>query len=408
MKIVKLGDVVDLFNGSTPLKTNKNYWVNGDIPWFTVDDLRKQGKYITYTEKFITKLGLKESSISLIPENAVLLCCTASVGAIAINKIRLTTNQQFNALVVKNPEQLLVEFLYYWFLANMDTLKSLGRATTIDYISMTKLRDMTLQLPSLQKQHEIAEKLDRVFAEIDLLEESLGLRDERLNNLLLSLLSEAFIATPDENELGSTSGDQSVVTKLVSLGEVCTVINGGTPNTKNIEFWNGKHAWITPAEMGNLKSPFLNSSKRTLTDEGLGNSSAQLLPEHSVILSSRAPIGHLVINEIPMATNQGCKGLIPNENLNYKYLFYFLYANKQYLNELGSGTTFAEISGSKLKSVLIPILSLEKQRDVVKKLDRAFEEIELLKGQIKVEKDHAAALRQSLLRGAFSQEEAIA
>jgi restriction endonuclease S subunit len=170
--------------------------------------------------------------------------------------------------------------------------------------------------------------------------------------------------------------------KLVPLGEVCTVINGGTPDTKVSKYWGGKHAWITPAEMGNLKSPFLGASKRTLTDEGLNNSSAQLVPILSVIMSSRAPIGHLVINEIPMACNQGCKGLIPNKNLNFKYLYYFLYANKQHLNELGSGTTFAEISGSKLKTVLIPLPSLEKQQEIVEKLDVAFFEIDLLEGNL--------------------------
>ena len=192
MKNMKLGEAVDLFNGSTPLKTNKDYWVNGDIPWFTVDDLRKQGKFITYTEKFITKLGLKESSISLIPENAVLLCCTASVGAIAINKIRLTTNQQFNALVVKDTKKLLVEYLYYWFLSNMDILKSLGRATTIDYVSMTKLRDMNFQLPSLEKQRDIVEKLDSAFAEIESLRAKLKIEKELAAALRQSLLSCAF------------------------------------------------------------------------------------------------------------------------------------------------------------------------------------------------------------------------
>ena len=192
MKNMKLGEAVDLFNGSTPLKTNKDYWLNGDIPWFTVDDLRKQGKFITYTEKFITKLGLKESSISLIPENAVLLCCTASVGAIAINKIRLTTNQQFNALVVKDTKKLLVEYLYYWFLSNMDILKSLGRATTIDYVSMTKLRDMNFQLPSLEKQRDIVEKLDSSFDEIDLLKAQIKIKKDYATALRQSLLSSAF------------------------------------------------------------------------------------------------------------------------------------------------------------------------------------------------------------------------
>lgn len=192
--------------------------------------------------------------------------------------------------------------------------------------------------------------------------------------------------------------------KLIALGEVCTLINGGTPDTKNSKFWGGKHAWITPAEMGNLKSPFLGSSRRTLTDEGLRNSSAQLLPKHSVIMSSRAPIGHLIINEVPMASNQGCKGLIPNKTLNFKYLYYFLYANREYLNELGSGTTFAEISGAKLKTVLIPLPSLEKQRDIVNKLDSAFAEIDLLEANLKLSDDEANQLLQSLLSAEYSLE----
>jgi type I restriction enzyme S subunit len=191
--------------------------------------------------------------------------------------------------------------------------------------------------------------------------------------------------------------------KLIALGEVCTIINGGTPDTKNSKFWDGKHAWITPAEMGNLKSPFLGSSRRTLTDEGMRNSSAQLLPKHSVIMSSRAPIGHLIINEVPMASNQGCKGLIPNETLNFKYLYYFLYANKEYLNELGSGTTFAEISGAKLKTVLIPLPSLEKQRDIVKKLDSAFAEIDLLVVNLGLGDEKINQLLQSILNTAFNQ-----
>ena len=179
--------------------------------------------------------------------------------------------------------------------------------------------------------------------------------------------------------------------KLVPLGEVCVLVNGGTPDTKIQEYWDGPHTWITPAEMGNLVSPFLGTSRRTLTNEGLRNSSAKLLPKHSVIMSSRAPIGHLVINEVPMASNQGCKGLIPNSDLNYKYLYYFLFANKQYLNSLGSGTTFAELSGTKLKAVEIPLPSLEKQAETVAQLDSAFAEIDLL---IKQAESNLGLLRQ--------------
>ena len=104
-----------------------------------------------------------------------------------------------------------------------------------------------------------------------------------------------------------------------TIGQVCEVVNGGTPKTGVAAYWDGSHQWITPAEMGKRRSPYISQTGRTITDEGLQNSSARLLPPHSVILSSRAPIGYLVINTDPMATNQGCKGLIPSEDIDHKF-----------------------------------------------------------------------------------------
>ncbi len=111
---------------------------------------------------------------------------------------------------------------------------------------------------------------------------------------------------------GSGGDDQGVVMKkgwpTKTLGETCEVVNGGTPKTGVSEYWDGQHRWITPAEMGKRLSPYVSETERMISDLGLRNSSAQMLPPHSVILSSRAPIGHLVINTELMATNQGCKG----------------------------------------------------------------------------------------------------
>src|SRR4051794_5942150 len=122
-----------------------------------------------------------------------------------------------------------------------------------------------------------------------------------------------------------------------TLGESCDVINGGTPKTSVSEYWGGGHLWITPAEMGGRDSPYVSATSRTLTDEGLASSSARLLPSHSVILSTRAPIGHLVINTAPMATNQGCRGLVPKDGLNYKFLYYSLLCRVKLLESLGTG-----------------------------------------------------------------------
>jgi type I restriction enzyme S subunit len=156
---------------------------------------------------------------------------------------------------------------------------------------------------------------------------------------------------------------------------VCDIVNGGTPKTGVAGYWGGPHRWITPAEMGKRNSPYIEETERTITDLGLQNSSARMLPPESVILSSRAPIGHLVINALPMATNQGCKGLIPGSGVDHKFLFYYLSGIVGLLNDLGAGATFKELSGSKLKQVSIPIPPLPEQRRIVAILDEAFEAI---------------------------------
>lgn len=94
--IYELGEICEIYNGSTPSRTEKSYWESGDIPWFTVNDIRNQGRIICDTEQRITRKALTETSVKLLPPNTVLLCCTASVGEYALTKISLATNQQFN------------------------------------------------------------------------------------------------------------------------------------------------------------------------------------------------------------------------------------------------------------------------------------------------------------------------
>ncbi|TBR11967.1 MAG: restriction endonuclease subunit S, partial [Rugosibacter sp.] len=153
--------------------------------------------------------------------------------------------------------------------------------------------------------------------------------------------------------------------QLKAIGDVCDVVNGGTPKTGVKGYWDGPHQWITPAEMGKRATPYIDQTERTITDAGMQNSSARLLPQQSVILSSRAPIGHLVINTMPMATNQGCKGLVPRNGLDNKYLYYYLASIVPLLNDLGTGATFKELSGGKLKEVPVPVAPLPEQHRIV-------------------------------------------
>ena len=188
-----------------------------------------------------------------------------------------------------------------------------------------------------------------------------------------------------------------------TLGEACEVMNGGTPKTGVPEYWDGSHLWITPAEMGKRLSPYVSDTERKITDSGLCDSSARMLPPNSVILSSRAPIGHLVINTEPMGTNQGCKGLIPRSQLQYKFLYYYLSSIVDLLNSLGTGATFKELSGGKLKEVTIPVPPLPEQQRIVALLDEAFAGIATAKANAENNLKNARALFESHLQSVFTQ-----
>jgi type I restriction enzyme, S subunit len=187
------------------------------------------------------------------------------------------------------------------------------------------------------------------------------------------------------------------------IGKVFRIVNGGTPKTGTVAFWDGLHRWITPAEMGGLPSPYLAGSRRTLTDEGL-RVGAELVPPQSIILSSRAPIGHLVINEVPMAFNQGCKGLVPSPEIDTKFAYYFLLANVPLLESLGTGATFKELSSGKLKEVLFHFPPLPKQRRIVAILDEALEAIATAKANteksLRNAREMSDSFMQSLIAGA--------
>jgi len=164
--------------------------------------------------------------------------------------------------------------------------------------------------------------------------------------------------------------------KKMMLGDICDIFNGGTPNSKEKAYWGEGLQWLTPKDMGKMKTRSIAITERQITKSGLSNSSAKLIPKNAVILSCRAPIGHVAINEVPMSFNQGCKGLVPKDELLTEFLYYFLISSKKLLNKLGSGTTFKEISERTLANVEILVPPLLEQQRIVAKLDDAFAEID--------------------------------
>ena len=185
-RTVKLGDVCKIVNGSTPLRKEKKFWVDGNVSWFTIDDMREQGRDIFFTKQHVTQAAVNEKKVKLIPANSVLLCCTASIGEVAIARKEMATNQQFNSLTPTIAE-LCCDYLYYVATTLKSKLLQSSGTTTISFLSMTKLKEIEIPLPPLTEQERIVAKLDTVFAEID---EAIALVDKQIqeNHLQQDLL----------------------------------------------------------------------------------------------------------------------------------------------------------------------------------------------------------------------------
>jgi len=154
--------------------------------------------------------------------------------------------------------------------------------------------------------------------------------------------------------------------KTCTIADLGTVVGGATPSTKNTANYDGGNiSWITPKDLAGFSGRFISQGERNITEQGLNSCSTQLMPAHTVLFSSRAPIGYVAIAEKEVCTNQGFKSVIPNENTDYMFLYYLLKYNKENIEHLGSGTTFKEVSGNTMRGVEVVVPeSLAEQKKI--------------------------------------------
>ena len=139
------------------------------------------------------------------------------------------------------------------------------------------------------------------------------------------------------------------------LSDIGTIVGGATPSTKDEANYGGQIPWITPKDLSTLKGRFISSGERNITEKGLHSCSTQIIPENSVLFSSRAPIGYVAIAVNPVCTNQGFKSIVPSSTTDAMFVYYLLKHNKNAIEAMGSGTTFKEVSGSTMRNIEIMI-----------------------------------------------------
>ena len=181
--------------------------------------------------------------------------------------------------------------------------------------------------------------------------------------------------------------------KETTLGEVAEILSGSTPSTKNSSYWDGSIPWITPKDLSSFDGVYISKGERNITEEGLKNSSAQLLPKNTLLFSSRAPIGYVAIAQDEVTTNQGFKNVVCDEdNSHFKFVFYWLKSRKSYVERLSSGSTFSEASATVMRDLDIVLPPLPEQKAIASVLSSFDDKIELLREQNKTLEETAQAI----------------
>jgi len=392
-EIKKLGDVCDIINGTTPLRTNKEFWEGGDFPWFTIDDIREQGRLINYTKQKVTLVALKK--LRILPIETILLCCTASIGEYALTKIELTSNQQFNGLVIKDKKELYPMFLLYFSSTLKDILSNLSGKATIDFIPISRLRDIEIPILPLPEQQRIVAKLDQIFAAIDKAKANAEQNLKNAKELFESYLQEVF-------EKKGEGWEEK------TLGEVATFRNG-------MNFTKGsKGEEIKIVGVKDFKNSFwvpFENLESVIIDGKLSN--IDLLNENDILVvrsnGNPALIGRTLLsgNFVGKVSHSGftIRIRINTNILNPLYLCHYLKTNftRKKLMESGTGVNIKSLNQGSLSSLLIKYpKSIETQQVIVQKLDALSAETKRLELLYQKKMVDLEELRKSVLQKAFS------
>jgi type I restriction enzyme S subunit len=182
------------------------------------------------------------------------------------------------------------------------------------------------------------------------------------------------------------------------------ILNGATPQSSEPRFWDGDIAWATPEDLGNLIGDTLLETGRKITAAGYENCGTTLAPPGSLVLSTRAPIGHLAISGTSMCTNQGCRSLVFKTEDEVRFFYYLFCACRPELQSLGRGSTFVELSRDELASMALPVPPIPEQRAIATFLDRETARIDVLIGQkerliVLLEEKRQAVISHAVTRG---------
>jgi type I restriction enzyme S subunit len=267
----------------------------------------------------------------------------------------------------------------------LSQLEDLMVGSTFKRVNVEQIKNLQVPMPSAKEQRAIAEVLsdvDELIAALDrLIAKKRAIKQGAMQQLLTG-----------KTRLPGFSGSWDIK----RLDNVAEIYNGGTPSTNQSEFWDGDVVWCTPTDVTALDGfKYLSRTARTITALGLKASSAELIPAHSIVMTSRATIGECAINTVPVATNQGFKSLVPFQDADVEFLYYLLQTKKRDFLSMCSGSTFPEISKSQVAAFEIELPAKKTEQSAIAAV---LSDMDAEIAALEARRDKTRALKQGMMQ----------
>jgi type I restriction enzyme, S subunit len=412
-EVSKTKVVARLRSGHTPSRQHPEYWQDCTIPWFGLADVWQirdgRREYVSETAERISEVGLANSAARLLPKGTVLLSRTASVGYSAIMAVDMATTQDFVNWVCG--PRLRPEYLLYVFRSMQAEFRRMTMGSTHQTIYMPDVGRFSTSLPPVAEQDAIVSFIRRETARID----AMVAKKERLIDLLdekrSALATRAVTKGLDLNIPMKGSG-------VEWLGEIPThwevkrtkfaarLRSGHTPSRQKDEYWQDcSIPWFGLADVWQIRDghvEYVRETKEKISELGLANSAARLLPQGTVILSRTASVGYSAILGVEMATTQDFVNWVCGPSLRPEFLLYVFRAMTPEFRRLTMGSTHQTIYMPDVGEFVTPVPSLQEQDEIVAFVREGVTRIDTLIGKVQTAISHLNELRTALISAAVT------
>lgn len=385
---MKLQDIVTFSQGiQVPVEEQFEKQKDNHVRFLRIVDYTRGDVEPRYIDDPGSKYAVQSNDVIMIRYGEAGRVVRGYEGVIANNLFKITPN---NDCIDK-------DFLYYSLTSDTmyKKIANTTQTTGMPAVNFKNLYGLEISLPQLKEQKKIAEILSSVDAAIEKTEQVIAKTEEVKKGLMQQLLTKGIGHT----EFKQTEfGEIPVSWEVKKISQVASTMSGGTPNRKKSEYYNGDIPWV---KTGELIHKYLNNSEEKITELGLNNSSAKLMPVGTVLIAMYgATVGKSTILGISASTNQACCGIIPNKDyLNNEYLYYRLQYWKDKLISMATGAAQPNISQQLIKELLIPLPNLSEQEKIVDILNIQDEKIANEKANLDSLKEIKQGLMQRLLTG---------